>query len=224
MDRIFNSLNWTPEHSNPLDFVLRMLVAILLGTVISWLYGHVRSQSPMKQGTFPATLIMLCTLIAMVTYVIGDNIARAFSLVGAISIVRFRTVVEDTYDITFVIFAVVVGMAVGSGHYLETLLGCGLVAVTAWSFRPRENPGKAAVVKPSTLKVRTGIASEIPETLDQHFPKFFSSWYLVEVESSRGGQALDRVYRIVLLENVQADSVIAELLRLEGVQSVDWNR
>ena len=52
----------------------------------------------------------------MVTQVIGDNVARAFSLVGALSIVRFRTVVRDTQDTAYVIFAVAVGMAVGANH------------------------------------------------------------------------------------------------------------
>ena len=64
--------------------------------------------------SFTVTLVLLTILIAMVTQVIGDNVARAFSLVGALSIVRFRTVVRDTQDTAYVIFAVAVGMAVGS--------------------------------------------------------------------------------------------------------------
>ena len=60
--------------------------------------------------------MLLSILIAMVTQVIGDNIARAFSLVGALSIVRFRTVVRDTQDTAFVIFAVAVGMAMGANN------------------------------------------------------------------------------------------------------------
>ncbi len=56
-------------------------------------------------ATFPTTLVLLAALIAMVTQVIGDNVARAFSLVGALSVVRFRTVVKDTQDTAFVIMA-----------------------------------------------------------------------------------------------------------------------
>jgi hypothetical protein len=63
---------------------------------------------PRPVGTsFPITLALLSVLIAMSTQVIGDNVARAFSLVGALSIVRFRTVVRDTKDTAYVIFAVV---------------------------------------------------------------------------------------------------------------------
>ncbi|MDZ4830382.1 MAG: hypothetical protein SGJ09_09330 [Phycisphaerae bacterium] len=62
------------------------------------------------------------------TMVIGSSVARAFSLVGALSLVRFRTVVDDTRDTAFVIFALIVGMAAGtsifSPHFWAFLL-CG---------------------------------------------------------------------------------------------------
>ena len=72
----------------------------------------------------------------MVSMVIGNEIARAFSLVGALSIVRFRTVVEDTRDTAFVIFAVVVGMALGAfvppyvqQYYEVPWMGAGLIGL-----------------------------------------------------------------------------------------------
>ena len=59
---------------------------------------------------------MLAIMIALVTQVVGNNAARAFSLVGALSIVRFRTVVRDIEDTAFVIFAVAIGMAAGASQ------------------------------------------------------------------------------------------------------------
>ena len=87
--------------------------------------------------TFPVTLVLLSVLIAAFTQVIGDNIARAFSLVGALSIVRFRTVVRDTQDTAFVIFAVVVGMAVGARDLAVSGIGFAVVGVAAFLMRPR---------------------------------------------------------------------------------------
>ena len=75
--------------------------------------------------SFVVTLVLLTILIAMVTQVIGDNVARAFSLVGALSIVRFRTVVRDTQDTAYVIFAVAVGMAVGANNFSVAALRAG---------------------------------------------------------------------------------------------------
>ena len=77
-------------------------------------------------------MVLLAILLGMVSMVIGSNIARAFALVGALSIVRFRTVVEDTRDTAFVIFAVVVGMAAGAGAYLVAAVGIPIVGLVAW--------------------------------------------------------------------------------------------
>ena len=83
--------------------------------------------------------MLLAVLIAMVTQVIGDSVARAFSLVGALSIVRFRTVVRDTQDTAFVIFAVVVGMAVGARDPWVALIGLAIVGAAAFVMAPRSS-------------------------------------------------------------------------------------
>ena len=74
---------------------IRLLVAAVLGAVVAGIYRCTRKGAEIS-SSFPVTLVLLSILIAMVTQVIGDNVARAFSLVGALSIVRFRTVVRDT--------------------------------------------------------------------------------------------------------------------------------
>ena len=82
----------------------------------------------------------------MVTQVIGDNVARAFSLVGALSIVRFRTVVRDTQDTAFVIFAVVVGMAVGARDLVWPASASSSIGAAAFLMRPKTAARAAADV------------------------------------------------------------------------------
>jgi uncharacterized protein DUF4956 len=94
---------------------VRLILALGLGHAIAFIYRRSRPMND-EAESFVVTLVLLTILIAMVTQVIGDNVARAFSLVGALSIVRFRTVVRDTQDTAYVIFAVAVGMAVGANH------------------------------------------------------------------------------------------------------------
>src|SRR4051812_29335138 len=95
------------------QLIFRLMLSLALGWLVTWIY---RWAKPARRETlaFNTTLVLLCVAIAMVTQVIGSNAARAFSLVGALSIIRFRTVVQDTRDTAFVIIAVVVGMAVGA--------------------------------------------------------------------------------------------------------------
>ena len=132
--------------------VVRLVAALAMGALVAVIYKWARSS---EASSFTATLVFLAILIAMVTQVIGDNIARAFSLVGALSIVRFRTVVRDTQDTAYVIFAVAVGMAVGAGHMVLALAGTAIVALAAAAMkRPARNEVEPL---PFRLLVRLGL-------------------------------------------------------------------
>jgi len=127
--------------------IIRLTAAFALGGVVAWIYRvtHHRPNSGEDESAqnFIATLVMMTIIIAMSTQVIGDNVARAFSLVGALSIVRFRTVVKDTRDTAFVIFSVVVGMAVGAGHLPVAVVGIVITGIAAFAVRPREEKAKS---------------------------------------------------------------------------------
>lgn len=112
--------------------------ALVLGYLVVSIYSWTHHRNTAPAESFLTTLVLLTVIIAMSTQVIGDNVARAFSLVGALSIVRFRTVVQDTRDTAFVIFAVVVGMAVGAGHLTVALIGILITGFAAYLMQPRE--------------------------------------------------------------------------------------
>src|SRR3954447_21862007 len=115
---------------------VRLVLALVLGLAIAWVYRRARGLNG-EAESFGVTLVLLTILIAIVTQVIGDNVARAFSLVGALSIVRFRTVVRDTQDTAYVIFAVAVGMAVGAGHPWLAIAAILVVGFAAYVMRAR---------------------------------------------------------------------------------------
>src|SRR5262245_32105930 len=102
MPDFFNSSTTQTTAVHWLQVVGRLVLAAALGFAVSWIYRKTRKSTDVV-ASFPTTLVLLCVLIAMVTQVIGDSVARAFSLVGALSIVRFRTVVRDTQDTAYVI-------------------------------------------------------------------------------------------------------------------------
>ncbi len=106
---------------------LRLLLSFALGIFIVNIYQWTHSGIPQK--SFTDTLIILCILISVVMVIIGDSIARAFSLVGALSIIRFRTAIQDPRDIGFVFYALAVGMAVGAGNPSVAILAAFLIGV-----------------------------------------------------------------------------------------------
>lgn len=201
---------------------LRLLAAMALGYAVAQLYRLVR-RSHAISPSFPSTLVLLSILIAMVTQVIGDHIARAFSLVGALSIVRFRTVVEDTLDIAFVIFAVVVGMAVGANHLLVAVIGFVIVGGAALATQPRRSPNPW-VDEDSRLTVRVGIGRSAETVLKEPLSTYCSHWTLVSGSTSQKGAAVEVTYRIRLRPGISPADTIDALNRLEGVQSVELRR
>ena len=106
---------------------LRLLLAFALGLFIVTIYQWTHTKVPQK--SFADTLIILCMLISVVMVIIGDSIARAFSLVGALSIIRFRTAVQDPRDIAFVFYALAIGMAVGAGNPSVAVLATFLIGI-----------------------------------------------------------------------------------------------
>lgn len=104
---------------------LRVILAFVLAVFIVNIYRWTHAEIPKK--SFTDTLIILCMLISVVMVIIGDSIARAFSLVGALSIIRFRTAIQDPRDIGFVFYALGVGMAIGAGSPSVAILATFLI-------------------------------------------------------------------------------------------------
>jgi len=206
----------------PLDVLIRLLAALVLGGLVSWIYRRTRKSTELT-ASFPVTLVLLSVLIAMVTQVIGDNVARAFSLVGALSIVRFRTVVRDTQDTAYVIFAVVVGMAVGANNLWVSLMGIGVVGLAAFVMMTR--PGLIASSQPAfLLNLRVGLGHDLDKLLGGTLDEHLQERELLSIATARQGVSLDVTYETRLRREGSADELVKALNRLEGVQSVQLQR
>jgi hypothetical protein len=210
--------------------LVRLVAALALGLIVALVYRLTRSKTEVAPS-FSATLVLLSILIAMVTQVIGDNVARAFSLVGALSIVRFRTVVRDTQDTAFVIFAVAVGMAVGAGYPWLAVAGLAVVAIAAFAMNSRDRGSGARTSgasstdgEPFELQVRAGIGHDpqvaVAPALDLHA----LDRRLISLSTARQGLAIDATFHTDLRSSAAADALLRALNTTEGIQSVTLNR
>jgi hypothetical protein len=199
----------------------RLGLAALFGVVVAAIYRLSHGRLARDASTLMGTLVLLTILLAMVTMVIGESVARAFGLVGALSIVRFRTVVEDTRDTAFVIFAVVVGMAVGTGLVLVASLGVPVVGLAAVGLAARARAtAPEGVEHGRTLAVRLG-AGHTHEQVDRAVNERARSWRLAGVATARQGAAVDLTYTLDLPDGVSPLELVAHLNTLAGVQSID---
>ena len=117
------------DASVPFDeLALRVFVSLVIGVVIFISYWASHAGTIYSQK-FNSNLVVLCVLTATVVTVIGSNIALSLGMVGALSIVRFRTAIKDARDTTYIFWAIIAGVACGAGSFMSALLGSAAVFV-----------------------------------------------------------------------------------------------
>jgi uncharacterized membrane protein YhiD involved in acid resistance len=114
------------------ELVLVLCLSAVLATLIS--YTYIRTHSGVSySASFAQTIVFIGFTISLIMIIIGTDIARAFALVGAMSIIRFRNPVKDSRDVAFLFMAMAMGMAVGTKFYIFatifTLFGCFIAVV-----------------------------------------------------------------------------------------------
>jgi uncharacterized membrane protein YhiD involved in acid resistance len=118
---ILNITDLTSEFA-VMDMVLVMVLSFALSAFIGWVYKITHRGTSYTQS-FVFTLVLNGMIVALVMLIVGSDIARAFSLVGALSIIRFRNAVKETRDVGFIFFTMAIGMAVGTRFYLLAVIG-----------------------------------------------------------------------------------------------------
>ena len=172
----------------------RLALSFLLGCVVAAIYFVSQRNERTETSSMVTTLVLLTVLIAMSTLVIGNSVARAFSLLGALAIVRFRTFVADTRDTAFVIFAVVVGMGVGAGLSIVPLMGIPVVALAMLALYLWGKAFGFGAGCENTLTVRLGLGSDPDGLLKRVFDKHLHRSRLISTATARQGAALELKY------------------------------
>lgn len=136
----------------PLSFV-QVVSAIILSIVYSFIIAKVyllvhRGYSYSK--SYLHTMIMVSVTVALIMVIIGSEIARAFALVGAMSIIRFRNPVKDPRDVAFLFITIAIGMACGVGFYMYATVFTFTIVILMLSmhyYNFGDLPNKSYIVK-----------------------------------------------------------------------------
>ena len=111
------------------EIIANIGVALICGLLMSQLYRW-SYRGTSYSATFATSLVTLAMITAVIMMSIGNNLARAFGLVGAMSIIRFRTAIKDTGDLVFIFLALAIGLAAGVGFHRLALLATVVVGAT----------------------------------------------------------------------------------------------
>jgi len=153
-------------------------------------------------------------IVAAVMLVVGDSIARAFGLVGALAIIRFRTVVRDARDTTFIFLALTTGIAVGAHHYAVAVLASvaiGLVAAqlhfTGFGQRHTDT---------GVLRIRSKGALE---GIEEAVHAWCRTHELLSLKEASGGES-EYSFEIRLYHPTERDDLVAALRQIPGTSTV----
>jgi len=172
----------TSEDTVTLTALLAAIGAsLVLGLVISLVY-MLTHKAEGYAGSFLITLIMLPTIISVVILLIGSNVARAFSLAGAFSLIRYRSAPGDPKDIAYVFFTLAVGLACGMGFIpyaiVFTVILCLVMVLLHYTkfAKPKSSHMQLTVTVPENLNFQ-GLFDDV---LDQ----YTDSWKMKRVKTS----------------------------------------
>ncbi len=194
-----------------------LMLSLALGLIVALVYRASVSSKVISPAML-SSLVILAVIGSMVMMVIGNNIARAFSLVGALAIIRFRTRLRSPWDITFVFFSLAVGIACGVFAYRVAVLGTAVVslAVLALYVIPLGGTRGPLHLLRCDIAAYQGTEGEILAVLD----RFLRKRALVEARSLRFGETLSYRYRVAMKREDQIEELLRTLSDIEGVERV----
>jgi hypothetical protein len=218
LNDIINSIKFA-EIYNPEQVILNLILAFFLGFIISLIYKKTHKGLSYSQS-FVLTNIFLAVIVAMVIMVIGNNLARAFALVGALSIIRFRTVVKDTKDTAYIFWSLAVGMAAGTGSYFLAISGTTVMAMIALilSFTNYGSIFKSEFI--IQFRSKNDEKNQDKKEYQKIFLNFCKTSTLLNAEVSSDNLSLKLSFDIVLKEDKSYEDFIKELSKVSGLSEV----
>ena len=202
----------------PSEILINLMLAFILGMAISWVYKTTHSGLSYSQS-FMLTSIFVAVIVCMVIMVIGNNLARAFALVGALSIIRFRTVVKDTKDTAYIFWALAAGMAAGTGSYFLAIAGSLVMALIAYAL----NITNYGSIHKSEFILQFRINNDDSDSHQEYvntISKYAKKSTLLHVEPSGDNKTSKMSFDIVMKKDEDQNKFASEISAVTGISEV----
>ncbi len=217
IDTLFSVFQDATNVFSVADVLLTIVLSFLLSLVIGWVYKTTYKGVSYTQS-YVHTLMMLSMVVAIVMLIIGSNIARAFTLVGALSIVRFRNAVKDTRDVGYIFFSMAIGMACGTRFYLLAIISTFVISFLWWGMSRLDMFAKD--VREQILKIRLPGDLRYERLFDRVFSEYLARSSLIAMETVQAGMLTELVYGIEFRKRVDVQAFMEELRLLNDNNKV----
>lgn len=199
------------------EIVGNILVALLCSVFITYFYKKTYS-GPGYLNSFANALILLSLITAVVIMIIGNNLARAFGLVGAMSIIRFRTAVKETHDIVYIFFALTIGMAAGVGLHSLAIVGTVFIGLISYVISKMDSENGSKKNTLLEFQVENG-TEQISTDYQKLISKFAKNMKLLNIKSLDNRNMLVSYYIRFRKEN-QNFNLVNQLQNIPGVKNI----
>ncbi|MCC6233662.1 MAG: DUF4956 domain-containing protein [Verrucomicrobiales bacterium] len=204
----------------PTDFaavLLGCLLSFLCGQAVAWTYMYTHPGLSYSRS-FVNSLVVIPVIVALVMQILSNNLVTAFGLMAVFAIVRFRNILRDTLDTTYVLTTIVVGMAAGTQKYATCIVGCGF-AIALFAYLRISNFGAR---HRHDLILNLHWARPLPDIglLDRLLQRHSRELVRASQRTNEGAGGVDLSYRLLLRDTSRTPELLKELRELEGVSRI----
>ncbi len=193
-----------------------IIVSGIIGFLIfvSYMISH---RGTIYSKKFNVSLVVLTVLTSMVMTVIGNNVALSLGMVGALSIVRFRTAIKDSRDTVYIFWTIIVGICCGVGDYVVAGIGSGFVFILLLIFGAIKNNNRMLVIVRGSRTKEAAIQAVMF--------KFFGAKAVLRVKNSTE-DSIEFIYEITakmlaLAERKNNIGICDEIYKIGNIQYVN---
>ena len=199
------------------DVLLGLVLSFVLTAFIGWVYKITHKGTSYTQS-YVHTLVLMGMVVSIIMLIVGSNIARAFSLVGALSIIRFRNAVKETRDVGFIFFAMAIGMANGTKFYLLGIIATIIISLVIVIMNRFDWYARSA--SSQLIKIQVPNNLDFDGVFDDLFVKYTDVSDLISVDSVRSGMLTELIYSISLKKSSKTQAFLADIKKLNGNNKV----
>jgi hypothetical protein len=203
--------------TNYAALIIALLLAFVCGHTIAWTYMFTHTGLSYSRS-YVNTLIVMPVIVALVMLILANNLVLAFGLMVIFAMVRFRSILRDTLDTSYVLAVIVIGLACGTLKFSSAIIGCLATAaimfyfyLTSFGTRHRYD----LILNVQWLRPVTELV-ELKQLLSRHS----RATQCASQRANEGYAGVDLSYRLLLRNPARRDELLEELRALKGVARV----
>lgn len=199
------------------DIIGNILISLICSFIVSLIYRYTY-KGPGYSESFVHSIVFLSVITSLVIMVIGNNLARAFGLVGALSIIRFRTAIKDTVDIVYIFLGLTIGMAAGVGYHKIAIGGTIMIGLILIMFS--KSNLRYFYSNQYILQFSYSNGDPSTEEFSGIISKYCKDYEIINIRSAPEG-TIDYTFYLRIKKSLDGKFIINDLQKIKGISNLN---